>query len=811
MARVLGCARLRLRAAMGLINFFERYTLSARDNITEYVGALKIMMSLLLPLPKRIVACIDVLILVHVVAQTTWLTSTVADTNAYGAMLFACMLKASIVLQLGYVLSKRVQTVAHVVLDALCYCVLFIDYRVHRVFGAHLLSPMMLAMSHVPSSALRENLSTDMMQFVWAGTCTMFFAVVLVAIVDAVLAAVVGPRLCTRLSTLKVRRATRFVTFFVTILRGALLFNAALTIHPIHHVATAMQNHREHQREQMVQFEADWCNMETLRMTERPNIVLTVFDSGRYDMFDEKTFPMVHATIRQLGPQRCRKWSNHYSNGVQSDEGHAALIYSVLPTRDRLQQLEKSNATSWPLEVLRAHGYTIHGISSSTFEYCWALSANCTMHKRVFDVFEKAPTDYGVAQKDLWTARRAARLLAGDGSETSPNPTEPYVLVVYLDATHYPYLYPNRYEQYVPVASISDIWRFMKSGSNEEQVARGVRNRYRNAASYVDALVAEYIMAPIEQYINEGKTYFFLTSDHGEFLLDRGERIGHTVNEYYEEQTHVPALFCAASVVEHVHAHPVSGHVDVLPTILNAAGLHLPQHSVLPGRSMYRQNRTWTFSTYPWSNTVLLTDGTLKVWTDCASDDGDATVVTNMRDHSVPRDTERIVQLCKQWRQASALPLPCASKNSWRDRQTTVVAIRWMGNDADNNNRNDENNENVGIATSPPLCLDRMNPSQGSLHLYACWSSGWNQRWRYNATDGGISMSIPDGEIEHLVAREDKAITHAKQSHTWEYNEQTRQLVGDDRCLTATSGTRSIAMAPCSQALEQRWALDVLE
>ena len=92
------------------------------------------------------------------------------------------------------------------------------------------------------------------------------------------------------------------------------------------------------------------------------------------------------------------------------------------------------------------------------------------------------------------------------------------------------------------------------------------------ADDYVGRLLADIVPAPAGS-----EALVVVTSDHGEGLGDHGERT-HGLFAY-ESTLAVPLVFWADSL-DHARIDAPVGHVDVLPTMLEAAGIDV---SVLPG------------------------------------------------------------------------------------------------------------------------------------------------------------------------------------------------------------------------------------
>ncbi len=110
----------------------------------------------------------------------------------------------------------------------------------------------------------------------------------------------------------------------------------------------------------------------------------------------------------------------------------------------------------------------------------------------------------------------------------------------------------------------------------------GSREAYRKEVEYVDREIGRLLEA-IDQAGNREGTLIVLTSDHGEGLGDHG-LLGH-VHQLYDSLTRVPLIVSWPG--RFPGGRVVSGsvsHVDLLPTMVEALGLHDPVERV--GRSL---------------------------------------------------------------------------------------------------------------------------------------------------------------------------------------------------------------------------------
>jgi glucan phosphoethanolaminetransferase (alkaline phosphatase superfamily) len=163
----------------------------------------------------------------------------------------------------------------------------------------------------------------------------------------------------------------------------------------------------------------------------------------------------------------------------------------------------------------------------------------------------------------------------------------PFVGVVHLSNTHFPYLIDETDAPFQPQS------RAFGAGD-----AASVHNRYRDAIHRQDALVARLVRG-VRAIAGGDRVAVVFISDHGEQLRERGA-VGHTWGVYDEEVRvpfwiDVPAGGLAPQQAARLRAlerQPVT-QLDVLPTLLDLMGiLGAPEIATLrrsmPGESLLR-------------------------------------------------------------------------------------------------------------------------------------------------------------------------------------------------------------------------------
>ena len=111
-------------------------------------------------------------------------------------------------------------------------------------------------------------------------------------------------------------------------------------------------------------------------------------------------------------------------------------------------------------------------------------------------------------------------------------------------------------------------------------------SRFRGRPYHGEVAAADAALAPLLEPLladgTSGRTLVALTADHGESLGEHGEAT-HGIFAY-EATLRVPLILYEPRLLAPGHVSEPARHVDVLPTILDALGLPVPEG--LPGRSL---------------------------------------------------------------------------------------------------------------------------------------------------------------------------------------------------------------------------------
>ncbi len=209
----------------------------------------------------------------------------------------------------------------------------------------------------------------------------------------------------------------------------------------------------------------------------------------------------------------------------------------------------------WPLDVMRAAGYAVWvSFSGSLIEGFDALLLG---QDAPADRAYTPPDDVyaGHLRDDLATARLIEWIGALD-------PRTPHMMLLQLDATHFPYTFHEEEAVYRPFSPA-----VLPHHLDDQREIDLVHTRYRNAARHVDAKVAA-VLARLDERGVLGDTAIVAVSDHGEGFTEG--RVGHTV--LHDEIERVPMFMKLPGVPpREVDAIVPTGHV--WPTLCAYLGI----------------------------------------------------------------------------------------------------------------------------------------------------------------------------------------------------------------------------------------------
>jgi arylsulfatase A-like enzyme len=331
----------------------------------------------------------------------------------------------------------------------------------------------------------------------------------------------------------------------------------------------------------------------------RPNILLVVIDAMRADHlpvygYSRQTAPRIGAlaaagaTLTQM-----------YAQSASTRPSIATLFSSLYPAVHKVHYERDflSHSVTSLAEVLRSHGYRTFGVSSNanvspTFGYAQG-----------FDEFRVWKTESrfrltmaGRAAEDVLGPHRLGRLLGERGelvpradaitnltlewaAQAATSPAPPVFMYVHYIDPHYPYRPPAPFDRMFdhrddrPRRAGDIDARTTVSGRDPEAVA-AVLDQYDGEILFADRELAR-LLDGLQSRGMLRDTVVMVTSDHGEEFFDHGtDSHGRSA---YEEVLRVPLVVAwPGRITAGVRHDRVTGLIDVMPTLLDLAGIPVP-------------------------------------------------------------------------------------------------------------------------------------------------------------------------------------------------------------------------------------------
>lgn len=359
---------------------------------------------------------------------------------------------------------------------------------------------------------------------------------------------------------------------------------------------------------------------------DQPNVILVTMDSVRYDYYRN------HAPDTLTGPTvpdfETISFSNAYANAPYTPASVPSFLTSRLPLEDG--HVMHSDLKTLP-EYFRDAGYTtilgFNNVQISRFgvekhfdtvvDYTRSaegnnssLSVTDTLRDFGGNALDHFPDSENVKKIiDYWLTDVERRFT--DPPESHPPDdavidellqrrdeiNQPYFLWVHMMDTHHPYVFDNsdfariadegvdrRYYRRLMERAKLDIsvgdWRRPPNQAQRDIIRQAYEASILKANQNISRLLSEF---------GSQNSVVVITSDHGEEFWERGF-FGHaaapskprnmTLNE---EMIHIP-FFIAGPQTSHKEISTPVALVDLLPTLLDAAGIRIP--SDIRGRSL---------------------------------------------------------------------------------------------------------------------------------------------------------------------------------------------------------------------------------
>lgn len=316
----------------------------------------------------------------------------------------------------------------------------------------------------------------------------------------------------------------------------------------------------------------------------RPNVILVVVDSLRYDAVSRQDgaghTPLLYQRMKKKGVD----FQSHYANSSWTCTSMASLLTSTMPSQvgvvsyDQLYLPENAESV---MELVQNAGYqtagfTTNGLIQGRFNYDQGMDRLCLVGKNIMG----------------WSLS-GQRLNQETTRWLEKRQDLPFVLYLHYMDPHYPYLPPLAWHlkagwRLGPLKYVSSIpqllisFRPPKMYKYEHRV-EVYRTMYRLDVEYWDQCFDE-LMKKLEELGLDQNTVVILVADHGEEFLDHGNLVHGT--SLYNELIHVPLVIFPAGDARPAAIENLTSNLDLAPTVLEL--LEIPKPGGMLGRSLIK-------------------------------------------------------------------------------------------------------------------------------------------------------------------------------------------------------------------------------
>ena len=326
-----------------------------------------------------------------------------------------------------------------------------------------------------------------------------------------------------------------------------------------------------------------WTNPSVYSRTrKRPNVVLVSIDTVRADHvgaygYDRDTTPALDALAKDSA-----LFANTYASSPWTLPSHAALLTSLNVLRHKVRYEDERLDPSLPTlaDLLRSAGY-----------FCAAFTGGGFLSP-VYG-FSKGFSRYGLGQGDIGGPRLAEAAAREALPWLEANADREFFLFIHTYQAHSPYFSPPPYDtmftgpsphwkKFDTVEDLGGKLSFFKSLPDADR--RNIIGLYDGEIRCTDDVLIKPLIAELKRLGLYDDTLIIVLSDHGEEFFDHGSW-GHSHN-VYDESLRVPLVMkFPRSRFAGTRAKPVVRLIDVLPTILETAGVPFAA-AAFDGRSL---------------------------------------------------------------------------------------------------------------------------------------------------------------------------------------------------------------------------------
>lgn len=312
----------------------------------------------------------------------------------------------------------------------------------------------------------------------------------------------------------------------------------------------------------------DALNKKNVFLEKKPNIFIFVVEALRHDFVTKDITSNIYEFEKES-----------YSSNLSYSAANATQIswYSIFHSNSPLfwsKANKINNEGSIPLHILKRLGYKINVFSSAEMTYFHMDKLLFGKDKYLVDNFNDfSSLNLNPSQKDGLAIDSLNKAIQ------NKNNKEGNVFLVFLDSTHSEYSFPKDFNaKFTPYAKGINYLSLSHSKKNLPLI----KNRYKNALSYIDHLFNEFLITLKTSNLYDS-SIIVLTGDHGEEFFEENS-IFHAshLNDY---QIKVPIIFKLLQNDKKL-TNAIS-HIDIFPTILKELLPNENFDSFFDGRSIF--------------------------------------------------------------------------------------------------------------------------------------------------------------------------------------------------------------------------------
>lgn len=287
--------------------------------------------------------------------------------------------------------------------------------------------------------------------------------------------------------------------------------------------------------------------------TDPPDILLVVIESFRRETIEPRTAPNLYA-LAQRGI-----WAqNHISSSNATNMGMFSALYG-------LEAVWFDRGIAWKPAMNRLLSEANYRLGFFGGSENWDLFQMQTfINPELYDSFSILPVDW--TKSDL--AMRDKTIDFFDAPEPDAKKRRPRCALLYLYCTHFDYHSEPQDQVHQPAAKGQLTTAYGPATRDQ------IWNRYLNSVRFVDRI--------LEPLLTDDRVVVVI-GDHGEaFLEDECRLHGIKISEF---QNATPAIIAGPGIKPAIINH-LTSHTDILPTLLDAAGISVDGCELFEGTSI---------------------------------------------------------------------------------------------------------------------------------------------------------------------------------------------------------------------------------